>query len=99
MPRPLRESVIVITGASSGVGKATARPFAERGARVVVAARREDALAETVRECERRGARALAVRADVADAAAVEEVARQAEERFGRIDVWVNNAATGIYGR
>ena len=89
----------MITGASSGIGKATALAFAERGARVVVTARRADALAETVRECERRGTQALALPADVADEQAVEGVARGAEERFRRIDVWVNNAASGVYGR
>ena len=89
----------MVTGASSGIGKATALAFAQRGARVVVTARRADALADAVRQCEQRGAQALAVVADIADEQAAENVARQAEERFARIDVWVNNAASGIYGR
>ena len=89
----------MVTGASSGIGKATALAFAEGGARVVATARRPDALADTVRQCEQRGAQALAAPADVADEQAVEDVARLAEDRFGRVDVWVNNAGSGVYGR
>ena len=92
-------SVVVVTGASSGIGKATAIAFSERGASIVVTARREDALADTARECERRGAQALTVPADVADETAVENVADRAIVRFGRIDIWVNNAGSGVYGR
>src|SRR5918997_1346107 len=99
MRRRLGGSVVVITGASRGIGRATARLFAERGASVVLAARREDALLEVAAECEARGGRALAVPTDVADFRAVEELARRAVEHFGRIDVWVNNAVLAAVGR
>jgi short-subunit dehydrogenase len=99
MPRKLRDAVVVITGASSGIGRATALRFAERGATVVVAARREQALNEVVREIEQRGGRGLAVSTDVTDEGAVQALARRALVTFGRIDVWVNNAALSLFGR
>jgi NAD(P)-dependent dehydrogenase (short-subunit alcohol dehydrogenase family) len=99
MPRPIHNSVVVITGASSGIGRATAMMFAQQGATVVLGARREEALAEVVSACERSGARALAVPTDVTDEQAVQNLARQAVEQFGRIDVWVNNAAVTLFGR
>ena len=99
MPRKLRDAVVVITGASSGIGRATARAFAQRGATVVVAARREQALREVATECEQLGGRALAVPTDVTDEAAVQALARRAVESFGRVDVWVNNAAVTAFGR
>ncbi|WP_207459958.1 SDR family oxidoreductase [Azospirillum sp. SYSU D00513] len=95
----LNEAVVVITGASSGIGRATAHAFARRGARVVVAARRPELLDEAVRECEGLDAEALAVPTDVTDPFAVERLADAAEERFGRIDVWVNNAGVTAMGR
>jgi short-subunit dehydrogenase len=93
----VRDSVVVITGASSGIGRATALEFARKGAVVAVTARGEEALLQVARECEQAGARSLAVPADVADADAVEQVARRAVERFGRIDVWVNCAAVTAF--
>ena len=99
MAKKMNGVVVVITGASSGIGQATALEFAARGASVVLAARREWALREVAIECERRGGQALPVPTDVTDEAAVHELARRALERFGRIDVWVNNAAVGLFSR
>jgi NAD(P)-dependent dehydrogenase (short-subunit alcohol dehydrogenase family) len=96
--RKLDGAVVVVTGASSGIGRATGLAFAERGARVVLAARRVDALEELARQCQAAGGQALAVPADVTDQAAVAELARRAVERFGRIDVWVNNAGVYLLG-
>jgi short-subunit dehydrogenase len=95
--RLLNQQVVVITGASQGIGRETALQLAERGASVVVAARNEEALAELVRQVERIGGQAEAVVTDVADADQVERLAQRAVERFGRIDTWVNNAAVSIY--
>jgi short-subunit dehydrogenase len=97
MRRPLAERIVVITGASQGIGRETALEMAARGASVVAAARNEEALAELVRQVERIGGRAEAVVTDVADADQVERLAERAVERFGRIDTWVNNAAVSIY--
>jgi short-subunit dehydrogenase len=99
MPRKLRDSVVVITGASSGIGRAAALEFAEKGATLLLAARREDALREVAHECELRGARAQAVPTDVTKEDEVRNLARRAVESYGRIDVWVNNAAVSLFGR
>jgi short-subunit dehydrogenase len=87
-----QEKVVVITGASSGAGRAIALAFARTGARVVLAARREEALAEVATQCEQAGGTALSVPTDVTDAAAVQQLADAAMAFGGRIDVWVNNA-------
>jgi NAD(P)-dependent dehydrogenase (short-subunit alcohol dehydrogenase family) len=89
--------VVVITGATSGVGRATARMFAERGCHVGLLARGEDALKATAAEVEDMGGRALAIPTDVADASDVEEAAGKIEAEFGGIDVWINNAMTSVF--
>lgn len=89
---------MVITGASSGIGRAAAVTFARQGANLALAARDADALAETARECEREGGEALAVPTDVSTESEVELLALAAVERFGRIDTWVNNAGVMAYG-
>ncbi|KAA2214270.1 SDR family oxidoreductase [Teichococcus oryzae] len=91
--------VVVITGASSGIGRATAYAFAERGDRLVLAARRADRLEELARECALLGVEALPVPTDTTEEAQVQALAQRALERFGRIDVWFNNAGVGIFGR
>ncbi len=96
-PKPLREQVVVITGASSGIGRKTAHLLAERGASVVLAARNEPALNEAAREVTERGGRALVVPTDVSDRAQVQVLAERAVSHFGRIDTWVNDAAVSTY--
>lgn len=88
--------VIVITGASAGVGRATARAFAAEGAHIALIARGEEGLAAAKRDVELLGGRALVVPADVADADAVEAAAEAAEREFGPIDVWVNVAMVTV---
>jgi short-subunit dehydrogenase len=99
MPGKLKDRVVVVTGASSGVGRATARAFAEKGSTVVVTARRSKALEELADECRALGVDALAIPADVTDPDALDEVARRTAETFGRIDIWVNNAAVSMFAR
>jgi len=94
-----RNQVVVITGASSGIGKATALEFARRGASLVVAARRGNALEDLVAECQALGAQARAVPADVSDEAAVRNIAKEAVRRFGKIDIWINNAGVSAAGK
>ncbi|TCU65544.1 short-subunit dehydrogenase [Bradyrhizobium sp. R2.2-H] len=96
--RSMADTRVVITGASSGIGRAAALAFAREGGSVVLAARRGEILAQLAAECEALGGRALAVPTDVTDADAVRRLARQAEDAFGGIDVWINNAGTGVFG-
>lgn len=97
--KKLADQVIVITGASSGIGLATAETAARKGARVVLAARSGDALREIADRINASGGQAIAVTCDVADRAQVERVADAAIARFGRIDTWINDAGVAIYGR
>ncbi len=98
MLRPISQQVIVITGASSGIGRETALRCARQGAAVVITARGDEALRTTEGEIARSGGRVLAIPADVADWNQVQMVAQRAAEQFGHIDTWVNNAAAGLYG-
>jgi NAD(P)-dependent dehydrogenase (short-subunit alcohol dehydrogenase family) len=91
--------VVVVTGASAGVGRATARAFAEEGARVALLARGSDGLEGARREVEAAGGQALVVPTDVADPDQVEAAALAVEEKLGPIDIWVNNAMTSVFAR
>jgi NAD(P)-dependent dehydrogenase (short-subunit alcohol dehydrogenase family) len=97
--RTSKGKVIVITGASSGFGKGVARRFASEGASVVVAARRGQLIEELAGEIQKSGGNALPVIMDVSRRADVERLAEQAISRFGRIDVWFNNAGVAALGR
>jgi short-subunit dehydrogenase len=97
MPR-IQGAVVVIAGASSGIGRATAQLLARNDAQLVLASRRADTLEAVRAECERLGAEAIAVPTDVTDAEAVKRLAEAARARFGRIDVWINNAGVGVIG-
>ncbi|WP_431267448.1 SDR family NAD(P)-dependent oxidoreductase [Dankookia sp. P2] len=96
--RSLNNAVVVITGASSGIGKATALAFARRGARLVLGARRAEPLEATAHECRQLGAAALAVPTDVTDEVAVQALAQAAIDAHGVVDVWFNNVGTGVFG-
>lgn len=93
------QQTVVITGASGGVGRALARLYGERGARVGLLARGEAGLAGAVRDVEDAGGRALAVPTDVADAEAVEAAAARVEAELGPVDVWINNAMVTVLAR
>src|SRR5919112_5723916 len=89
--------VVVLTGASSGVGRATVRMFAEHGAHVALLARNEDGLRAAREEVEAAGGKAIEIPTDVADHQQVEAAARRVEEEFGPIDVWINVAMTVVF--
>jgi NAD(P)-dependent dehydrogenase (short-subunit alcohol dehydrogenase family) len=89
--------VVVITGASAGVGRALARKFAQDGARIALLARGLDGLEGTRKDVEERGGTALVISVDVADAEKIEAAAEQIEHELGAIDIWINNAMTSVF--
>lgn len=97
--KKLKDQVVVITGATSGVGLVTARQAARRGARLVLAARNEPALKQLAAELTGRGTEVVHVVADVGDEAQVRNIAQAAMARYGGFDTWINNAGVSIYGR
>ena len=99
MKHEVNGRVVVITGASSGIGRATALKFAEAGDAVVIAARRKNLLNDIVDRCEELGTQALAVETDVSKEDSVEKLVNSAVKQFGRIDVWVNDAGVGAVGK
>lgn len=96
--KAIQDQVIVVTGASSGIGLATAVAAAQRGAAVALLARSAETLRDVVEEINADGGRALAIPTDVGDIDAVQAAARAVATEFGRIDTWVNNAGVSIYG-
>ena len=96
--KPLHEQVIVITGASSGIGLATAKTAAKQGARLVLASRNEEGLREAGQEVKTAGGQAVEVVADVGNMDDVRHIAEVAKENYGGFDTWVNNAGVSIYG-
>ena len=99
MPRPLNQQVVVISGAASGIGRATARRFAERGARLAVGGRSAAGVAAIVQEIQAAGAQGVGMEVDVSQREQVEALAALAMKTYGRIDTWVNNAGVSIYAR
>ncbi len=97
MPGSSGPGVVVVTGARAGVGRATVRAFARRGARIGLIARGRDELEVVRREVEAEGGKGLVLPADVADAAQVEAAAAAVEETFGPIDLWINNAMVTVF--
>ncbi|MFC4171296.1 SDR family oxidoreductase [Microvirga sp. GCM10011540] len=96
--KPVGEQIVVLTGASSGIGLATARALATRGAKLVLVSRNEVALQEIARDCEVKGGRAIAVAADVGRFEDMERVADRAVQEYGGFDTWINNAGVAIFG-
>jgi NAD(P)-dependent dehydrogenase (short-subunit alcohol dehydrogenase family) len=92
-----KDQVVVVTGGSAGVGRATVRAFAQRGANVAILARGQDGIDAARREVEEMGGRALGISVDVSDAKAVLEAAEQVEQKLGPIDIWVNDAMTSVF--
>jgi short-subunit dehydrogenase len=97
MTQQSKPEVVVITGATGGIGRASVREFAKRGAHIALLARGEDALEATKREVESLGGKAIAIPTDVADPEQVERAADQVERELGEIDIWVNDAFTNVF--
>ncbi|NJR51216.1 MAG: SDR family NAD(P)-dependent oxidoreductase [Leptolyngbyaceae cyanobacterium CSU_1_3] len=95
--KPISQQVVAVVGASSGIGRDTALQFAEKGAKVIVAARSKAGLATLVEEIGQQGGDAIAIPADVSDFNQVNAIADRAIEQFGRLDTWVHLAATSIF--
>lgn len=98
MPKPLQQQTVVITGASSGIGRETALLLAEKGASVVLAARNEVSLRDLAQQIEKLDAQARVVQTDVSQWSEVQRLAKEAADWHGSIDTWVNNAAISEYG-
>jgi short-subunit dehydrogenase len=97
--RPLRDQIVVLVGASSGIGRATAQLLARRGATLALAARSASTLDEVARECRDLGARAIAIPTDVSDETQVKELVSAVLQEYGRIDAWVGLASVFAYGK
>lgn len=97
--KALRKQVVVLTGATSGIGLATADAASQLGAKLVLVARSAEALAKITDEINTGGGTAISVAADVSDQAQVQNIVQQTLARYGRIDTWINAAGTSIYGR
>ena len=97
--KPIKSQVIVITGASSGIGLATAKMAAKWGARVVLSSRNTEDLEQIVKVIRSHGGEAIAITADVKEIHELENVRDRALEKYGRIDTWINNAGVAIYGK
>src|SRR4051812_40524205 len=97
MNQPNKNQVVVVTGASAGVGRATVRAFARRGAHLGLIARDRERLESTRREVEQLGGKAIVLPTDVADAEAVEAAAAATEAEFGPLDLWINDAMTSVF--
>src|SRR3954447_1983178 len=99
MGKPLNQQVVVISGAGSGIGRATARRFAQKGARVVVGGRSVDGVNAILGEIKAAGGQGVGMQVDVAHREQVGALAKLAMDTYGRIDTWVNNAGVSIYAR
>jgi len=97
--KPIHQQVVAIVGASSGIGRETARRFAEQGAKLVVAARSQPGLDSLVQEIQALGGEAVAITADVSEFDQVQAIADKAVETYGRLDTWVHVAAVGMFAR